>query len=101
MRMLNYADQAVMIKGRIKKFFGIVNTLFSETGKKIVIDGRNNTLAFKLTAPLSSDEFPNKDDDNEDVILDGADISLEQLSSGEKQVLLILTTVFCKKRKNA
>lgn len=62
------------IKSRIDKFFKLIDNLFENTGKKIQIDSSNNII-FKLE---DSSNF----------------ISLEQLSSGEKQLLLILFKVF-------
>lgn len=77
MRMLNYPEEATLIEERINKFFGVVNDLFAETGKVLEIDKDSNRLVFKIE---------NKN---------GAyQIGMEQLSSGEKQMLLILLTVF-------
>lgn len=73
MRMLNYPKEATLIEKRINKFFGIVNEMFGETGKVIEIDKESNRLIFKIKT---------------------VSIELEQLSSGEKQMLLILLTVF-------
>lgn len=78
MKMLNYPDKAEMIQKRIDTFFKLVNTLFNETGKEITIDPQNNALVFSVR-----DEK----------------IQLDQLSSGEKQMLLILTTVFLQEEK--
>lgn len=82
MKMLNYPQDADNIKKRIELYFKIVNSLFGETGKEIAIDPKNNTLVFMLKR-LSGIN----------VVTDGT-VQLEQLSSGEKQMLLILTTVF-------
>lgn len=73
MMMLNYPEQSDKIRRRIENFFCVIDSLFGETGKKITIDTRTNSLAFSINETM---------------------IQLEQLSSGEKQLLLILTTVF-------
>lgn len=82
MKMLNYPQKAGHIKKRIELYFQTVNSLFGETGKEITIDPKNNTLAFVLKRLSGTN-----------VVTDGM-VQLEQLSSGEKQMLLILTTVF-------
>ena len=85
MRMLNFPEQAEMIRMRIEHFFTTVDSLFGETGKKIAIDPTSNTLVFRIGDGSSAS--------HDDMIL------LEQLSSGEKQMLLILTTVFLQEEK--
>lgn len=87
MKMLNYPQDAYKIKKRIELYFQIVNSLFGETGKEITIDPKNNTLAFMLKRLSGLN-----------VVTDGT-VQLEQLSSGEKQMLLILTTVFLQEGK--
>ena len=84
--MLNYPEEASTIKNRITQFFQLVNSLFEETGKEIIISRQNNRLAFRLKDP-EKDSMPKPD------------IQLEQLSSGEKQILLILTSVFLQEEK--
>lgn len=79
MKMLNYPQEAGTIRQRIDKFFQSVNSMFEETGKEMMIDPQNNTLVFSI-----------KEADK---------IQLDQLSSGEKQLLLILTTVFLQEEK--
>jgi predicted ATPase len=64
--------KAKEIPERINTFFSSIDNLFCNTGKKIGIDSTNN-IVFKS---------------------DTETISLEQLSSGEKQLLLILFKVF-------
>ena len=86
MQMLNYPEEASTIKNRITQFFQLVNSLFEETGKEIIISRQNNRLAFRLKDP-AKDSMPKPD------------IQLEQLSSGEKQILLILTSVFLQEEK--
>ncbi|MBO8439407.1 MAG: ATP-binding protein, partial [bacterium] len=66
-------------------FFTTVDSLFGETGKKIAIDPTSNTLVFRIGDGSSAS--------HDDMI------QLEQLSSGEKQMLLILTTVFLQEEK--
>ena len=74
MKMLDYADQAEKIQRNIDELFATINELFADTNKKIDISkGNNSTLIFHQS---------------------GRTISLEQLSSGEKQLLLILLKVF-------
>ena len=66
------SGKAKEITERIKVFFASIDTLFSNTGKKIEIDS-SNRIVFKT---------------------DNDTIQLEQLSSGEKQLLIILFKVF-------
>lgn len=74
MKMLDYKDKAKEIQSNIDLLFAIINTMFSDTDKTIDISkGNNSTLVFH-----QADQT----------------ISLEQLSSGEKQLLLILLKVF-------
>lgn len=73
LKATNFPEQAGMINDRIKKFFGTVDRLFAKTEKLIEIDPHTNHLIFK---------------DNGEVI------PLYKLSSGEKQLLLILLKVF-------
>lgn len=83
MKMLNYPDMADTVRKRIESFFHLVDSLFEETGKKITIDPQNNTLAFSVQSGHGISK----------------NILLGQLSSGEKQILLILTTVFLQEEK--
>lgn len=71
------------IQRRIDKFFGLVNTMFGETGKEVMINPQNNTLTFSIKGTGGRILTEDKD----------------QLSSGEKQLLLILTTVFLQEEK--
>lgn len=87
MKMLNYPQDADKIKKRIELYFQVVNSLFGETGKEITIDPKNNTLAFVLKRLSGLN------------VVTGGTVQLEQLSSGEKQMLLILTTVFLQEEK--
>lgn len=87
MKMLNYPQDADKIKKRIELYFQVVNSLFGETGKEITIDPKNNTLAFALKRLSGLN------------VVTGGTVQLEQLSSGEKQMLLILTTVFLQEEK--
>ena len=73
LRATNFPEQAEHINGRIRRFFDTVDRLFAGTGKRIGIDPLTNQLVFK----------------------DGAEtIGLGKLSSGEKQLLIILLRVF-------
>lgn len=73
LKATNFPDEAVKINQRIKTLFETVNRLFAKTGKIIQIDPHTNHLIF---------------------IDDGEVIPLYKLSSGEKQLLLILMRVF-------
>ena len=83
MRALNFPEESKTVNERIEKFIVLVNTFFSETKKRMEIDRQENSLTFI-------------DESNEH-----QKISLEQLSAGEKQMLLILLTVFLMDRKPA
>lgn len=78
MSMLDYPTQAAGIGKRIDDFLKSVNELFVETDKKLVI--KNSRLAFEQATST---------------------IELAQLSSGEKQMLLILLNVFLLEEKPA
>lgn len=74
MKMLDFHDKANEIQQNIDDLFHIINELFKDTGKTISISkGNNSTLIFHQN---------------------GHTLHLEQLSSGEKQLLLILLKVF-------
>lgn len=101
MKMLNFPDEANTIQHRINTFFQLVNSLFEETGKKIMIDPQNNILVFSIKGtekPLPS--IGKHQSSNGNFLATDVDkIQLAQLSSGEKQILLILTTVFLQEEK--
>ena len=81
MKMLDCHDKANEIQKNIDELFQIINELFRDTGKTISISkGNNSTLIFHQ---------------------DGNTLHLEQLSSGEKQLLLILLKVFLLEKKPA
>lgn len=69
----NFPEFANQINRKIEVLFEIINGLFNETDKKIEINKTDNTL-----------EFQNKNET----------IHLDMLSSGEKQLLIIIFTVF-------
>ena len=98
MKMLNFPQEAKTIQQRIDKFFQLVNSLFEETGKEIMIDPQNNILVFSLKG---TEEAIFTSDGLRVLTVYGAakKIQLDQLSSGEKQILLILTTVFLQEEK--
>lgn len=73
LKATNFPDQAIMINKRIRSFYDTVNRLFAKTGKTIEIDPLTNHLVF-----IDGDEA----------------IPLYKLSSGEKQLLVILLRVF-------
>lgn len=103
MKMLNFPQEANTIQQRIDKFFQLVNSLFEETGKEIMIDPQNNILVFSIKgteeAIYTSDGLRVFTADNKAVYSAAKKIQLDQLSSGEKQILLILTTVFLQEEK--
>lgn len=70
--MLKDLKTALQKQERIDKFFEMINMLFASTGKKIEIDDKNRVVfkKGKLT------------------------IEMERLSAGEKQILLLLFTLF-------
>lgn len=78
MSILDYPDRATEINKRINGFLMLVNDFFTETGKKLVI--RDSRLVF---------------------VQGESTIELETLSSGEKQLLLILMNVFLLEEKPA
>lgn len=103
MKMLNFPEQADMIRHRINVFFKLINSLFEETGKEIMIDPLNNTIVFSIEdtgkAIITEDGERIYTSDNQPLYTEDEKIQLEQLSSGEKQMLLILTTVFLQEEK--
>lgn len=75
MRALNYPEESERISRRIDLLFKEINGYFKESDKSIAIERDTNMLVFKEGV----DQQP---------------ITLSMLSSGEKQLLLILLTVF-------
>lgn len=73
LKATNFPEQAEKINHRIRSFFETVDRLFAKTQKTIQIDPNTNHLIF---------------------LDDGEVIPLYKLSSGEKQLLLILIRVF-------
>ncbi len=69
----NFPTEAKKINTRIKNLFKFIDEIFSETNKKINIDPDTNEVYFRRN---------------------GSHITMEQLSSGEKQILIILFSVF-------
>ena len=78
MSMLDHPEKASEISRRINDFLKLVNEFFIETGKELVI--RESRLAFLQRTSI---------------------IELEKLSSGEKQLLLILLNVVLLEGKTA
>jgi len=76
MRALNYPEEAARVKMRIQALFDTIDSFFSQTNKHVAIDAENNMLVFR------------------NVVTDNETITLGMLSAGEKQLLLILLTVF-------
>ena len=76
MKMLDFPKRADEINRNINELFDVVNKMFKDTDKQISIS--NSTLVF---------------------VQDNSEIALEQLSSGEKQLLLILLKVFLMEKK--
>lgn len=83
MRALNFPKEAKTVNSRIDQFITLVNRFFVETNKVMEIDKEENSLVFV------------------DQGKEHQKIRLEQLSAGEKQMLLILLTVFLMDRKFA
>ncbi|MDE5881187.1 MAG: ATP-binding protein, partial [Muribaculaceae bacterium] len=89
MKQMNYPSMLQVIQSRIEKFFHLIDSLFGQTGKYVGIEPETNTLVFYLSSDntCKSDHIAKKY------------VTLDQLSSGEKQLLLILTTVFLQEEK--
>ena len=80
LKMLNNPSSLKKLQKRIDTFFALIDDFFLPSGKKIAIDKKSNDIHFSLN--------------------DSCDlIHIEQLSSGEKQLLLILFTVFLQEDK--
>ena len=75
--MLSDLKTAAAKQERIDKFFEIINMLFSSTGKNIEIDAKNR-IVFKKGR---------------------IEIPVERLSAGEKQILLLLFTLFLREQQ--
>ncbi|MDR0681494.1 MAG: AAA family ATPase [Dysgonamonadaceae bacterium] len=73
LKAMNYPELTKSINERIEELFDIINRLFAETEKKIEINREDNSLFFRR---------------------DQSVIPLEKLSSGEKQLLIIVFTIF-------
>ena len=81
MRILDEPYKAVEIQQNIDLLFTVINEMFGETGKSVEISKDNTSqLVFRQGDKL---------------------LSVENLSSGEKQLLLLLITVFLQDRKPA
>jgi len=103
MKMLNFPKDAKCIQQRIDKFFEVINSLFEETNKEITIDPSNNTLVFNIKGTGGTFDTA---EGKSFILADGKEfhiademVQLDQLSSGEKQIILILTTVFLQEEK--
>ncbi|GHS96732.1 ABC transporter ATP-binding protein [Bacteroidia bacterium] len=75
----NFPKQADSVNKRIQKFYKLIDKQFSATDKKIEIDPITNKVIFKQKS--------------------GGVIQLDDLSSGEKQFLLIMFKVFLMEEK--
>lgn len=82
MRQLNYPEESNRIGQRIELLFKEINSYFNESDKYITIDPVKNMLVFKEG-------------------VDERTVTLAMLSAGEKQLLLILLTVFLMDEKPA
>lgn len=91
MKQMNYPSMSQLIQSRIEKFFHLIDTMFIPTGKYVGIDPETNTLVFYISNS-SACQLNRKDKPKRYV-------SLDNLSSGEKQLLLLLTTVFLQEEK--
>ena len=74
MRSYHFSNESERVKGRVSELFDVVNTFFSDTNKRIDFESATNKLVF--------------------IGKDADIITLDMLSAGEKQLLLILMTVF-------
>lgn len=81
MMSLNYPEKRQEIEDNISTLFGVIDKFFKPSGKYVELDKENNRLIFVLTT-------------------NGKKIQLEQLSSGEKQLLIILFRVFLQQKKS-
>lgn len=81
MMSLNYPEKRQEIEENISTLFGVIDKFFKPSGKHIELDKENNRLVFVLDTT-------------------GGNIQLEQLSSGEKQLLIILFRVFLMQKKS-
>ncbi len=79
LRITQAIEKADEINKQISIFFSLIDRLFKNTGKKISIDYTSNRIVFNT---------------------DDKVIEIEDLSSGEKQLLLILFKVFLMDKKN-
>lgn len=78
MGIIDFPQEAEVIRKRIQHFFDIINELFADTNKKITI--HDSRLVFQQEESL---------------------VEVNQLSSGEKQLLLMLLNVFLLKEEKA
>ena len=82
MRALNYPEESTRINQRVDLLFKEIDSYFKESDKHIVIERDSNMLVFKEG-------------------FDERTVTLAMLSAGEKQLLLILLTVFLMDEKSA
>lgn len=82
MRALNYPEERSRIEKRIEMLFGVIDDYFKDSDKHIAIERVSNMLVFKEGT-------------------DEKTVTLQMLSAGEKQLLLILLTVFLMDEKPA
>lgn len=81
MKMLDYPQQATTIQSNIDELFHVIDNMFADTGKTVSISkGNNSSLVFQQ---------------------DGETLLMSQLSSGEKQLLLLLIKVFLQEKRPA
>ena len=82
MRALNYPEEKARIENRVEVLFKEINSYFEDSDKCISIEKDTNMLVFKEGR-------------------DEKTITLSMLSAGEKQLLLILMTVFLMDERHA
>lgn len=101
MKMLNFPEKATIIQQRIDNYFHLINSLFEETGKEITINPQNNTIVFSIkeTKKLLTVNGKLYTVNGQFFTIGPDKIQIDQLSSGEKQILLILTTVFLQEER--
>lgn len=80
MKIINFPEERADIEAKIDRLFSVIDSFFVPTGKRIGINPETNKMVFT---------FPNVEEE----------IGPDDLSSGEKQLLLILLKTFLKEEK--
>lgn len=81
MKILDEPERAVEIQQNIHELFAVIDEMFSDTGKKVAISKDSTSqLVFEQNGRI---------------------LNVENLSAGEKQLLLLLLTVFLQDKKSS